>query len=85
VVGITDILKGQGITFGFSTRGMESFHGKLPLAVKEIARLRKDGYLVGVLVGSDSRLGTLREELVKNDIHPALAEGSTDRSFRRGR
>ncbi|MGI6703927.1 MAG: transcription-repair coupling factor [Clostridia bacterium] len=84
VVGITDILKGQGITFGFSTRGMESFHGKLPLAVKEIARLRKDGYLVGVLVGSDSRLGTLREELVKNDIHPALAEGSTDREFPAG-
>ncbi|MFA7215439.1 MAG: transcription-repair coupling factor [Bacillota bacterium] len=84
VVNITDILKGQGVLCSFSTRGMESFHGKLPLAVKEIARLKKEGYVVGILVGSSSRLGTLQEELIKNDIFSALAEVNADRDFPAG-
>lgn len=70
VVGITDILKGQGVTFDFPVRGMESFYGKLPLAVKETARLKNDGYLVTILVSSEARFRALKDELIRQDIFP---------------
>lgn len=81
VVGITDILKGQGRDFHFPTRSMGTFHGKLPLFAKEVARLKRDGYLVCVLAGSTSRQEILEQELKKKDIFPAVAGGITARDF----
>ena len=84
VVGITDILKGRGRDFHFSTRSMGTFHGKLPLFTKEVARLRREGYLVCVLAGSTSRQEILEQELKKEDIFPAVAGGITGRDFMDG-
>lgn len=84
VVGITDILKGKGNTYSFSTRGMDPFYGKLPLVTREIARLKKDGYLIGILVSSDSRVEMLEEELKKNDIYPVVYQRTKRKVFSAG-
>ena len=81
VVGITDILKGKGTTFHFSTRSMDTFYGKLPLFAKEVARLKRDGYLVCIMAGSGTRLNILEQELKKEDLLPVVHYDTADRDF----
>jgi transcription-repair coupling factor (superfamily II helicase) len=81
VAGITDIMKGRAKAFHFDTRSMGSFYGKLPLLVKEAARLKRDRYLVCILAGSPSRMGVLEEELKKEDIFPVVKSSTSDRDF----
>jgi len=84
VVGITDILKARGNTYSFSTRAMDFYHGKLPLAIEEIDRLKKDGYLITVVVSSVSRTELLAEELKKRDIYPVVFSRTQRKTFSAG-
>lgn len=84
VVEITDILKGKGDPHSFSTRAMNLYHGKLPLAIEEIERLKKEGYLVTVVVSSGSRAKTVVEELKKKEIYPVVVSDTHRKGFLAG-
>lgn len=84
VVDITDILRGNAEYFGFSTRTTASYHGKLPLAVEEIDRLKREGYLVGIIASSNSRTEIIAEELKKRDIYPVIVPGTNRKDFSDG-
>ncbi len=83
-IGITDILKSQGITYNFSTRSMEAFHGRLPSVIKEVTRLKSDGYFITLLAGSEARLEALQRELIKSDILPVQTTNTVAKDLPNG-
>lgn len=80
-VGIRGILRGPGANYNFPTKTVEAFHGRVPSVVKEVMRLRDDGYLTVLLASSKLRLEALQNELIKSDIFPVQAKGSETFAF----
>jgi len=61
-----------GTFHNFSIKSMHPFYRKVDLVVEEINRLRKEGYMVSILVSSKIRGNLLEEELKRVNIFPTM-------------
>lgn len=74
----------EGSFYSFSARSMNPFYGKLDPVVEEIKRLKQDGFMVSILVGSETRSALLEAELKRKEIYPALCPDHSRRDFTGG-
>ncbi len=73
----TEILTGRqrfgaGKSFNFSVKSMHPFYRKVELAVEEMHRLSKEGYLTAVFVSTRERGDMLAEELKNTGVFPLM-------------
>lgn len=88
-IAFAEILTGSqqlstGSFYNFPIRSMNPFYGKLERVIEEIKRLKREGYLISILVSSKTRGAPLEEELKRKEIYPVMYPSSSGLIFSGG-